>query len=299
MIVAPHETERFYRIWWPLLRYVNAQRQIVADLPVSPEDGSLAIKDAFDIRKALWEDDQLRAAFIAENPAGLSQSDLELVDSWRYRVAGNFFIFRFLKKHTIFIAEGASGDVYGVLGLVSPIEEIIDWPLPVLVQAVLLPFEDRIIYDSLLAPYSLMFGSGIRGSLNETYRHARERGAVITALLPSSQPGNTQDMLKDIRAGNMKVLTAFRKDLVTSNLSLKMVEQHSNTIETFGDAYLLTQDPPRALLDINIRDLQTYLDTVGQQANPTSFKRFIRFLDRTGRIDWDAARDMQDVLKYR
>ncbi len=58
-----------------------------------------------------------------------------------------------LQHSTIFLSTTTPADVYGVLGLVSTIEETVPMPLPVYTQAVLLPFEHHIIYDSLLASY--------------------------------------------------------------------------------------------------------------------------------------------------
>ena len=110
---------------------------------------------AVPVRDALWEDDALREAFIAENPARLSQDDLALVDSWKHRVEDNFFIFRHLKKYTIFIDGSSPANGYGVLGIDRPLEEIIGSYLPIYVKAVLIPFEDRIIYDSLLSSYPI------------------------------------------------------------------------------------------------------------------------------------------------
>jgi len=49
------------------------------------------------LRDALWADDALRDRFIADNPAGLPPADLALVASWRHRLAGSFFIERYLK----------------------------------------------------------------------------------------------------------------------------------------------------------------------------------------------------------
>jgi hypothetical protein len=87
-------------------------------------------------------------------------------------------------------------------------------------QAVLLPFESKIIYDSLLVPYSVSFGSGIRRSLNEDYRQAQECDGVITSL----EPRSLGDAQQTIRTSNRKVLEAFRKDLAASSLSFKMIE---------------------------------------------------------------------------
>jgi hypothetical protein len=244
----------------------------------------------------LWASEALREAFIADNPAGLPTADLALVASWRDRVTGRFFILRHLKKYSIFLAQEQPPKAYGVLGLVSSIQEIIpSWALPVLVEAVLLPFEGKIIYDSLLTPYSVRFGSGIRRNLNEDYRQVQERGGVITTL----EPRSLEDIRQAIHTSNRKVLEAFRKDLAASSVSFKMTEQHANTIETFTDAYLSACDPPRSLLDLNVDDLQRYQRERGKSADLVSFKRLVRFLLNTGRIDWDNAEAMQNFLKQR
>lgn len=87
------------------------------------------------------------------------------------------------------IAQGEPARVYGVLGLVSPLEEVVHMPVPALVRMTLLPFEGKITYDGLLAPYNVYFGGGIRSNLNDIYRSAGERGAIITALEPAT-PGD-------------------------------------------------------------------------------------------------------------
>lgn len=295
MQLSPQDTARFYRIWWPLLRYVNAQRQVVPDLLTEPEETPMSAEQAHQIRNVLWESDGLREAFTAENPAGLPAADLAIVTSWRHRVMGQFFIFRYLKQYTVFLTEGEPPQAYGVLGLASPIQEVVLRPVPALVKAVLLPFEGKIIYDGLLAPYSVFFGSGIRRGLNEAYRTVQERGGVLTTL----QPRDDEDIQQAVLSGNQKILAAFRKDLAASGLSLKMIEHHAGTIAAFSETCLLDQDPPCALLDFDLEDLQQYLDNAGKNADLVSFKRLVRFLLNTGRIDWDAAKAMESGLKQR
>jgi hypothetical protein len=298
VILPPRETDRFYRIWWALLRYTKAQRHPLPDLPARPAQGSLPLSEVAKIREALWADDALRETFIAENPAALPPADLEIVSSWRSRVAGNFFVLRHLKKYTVFLDEATPARAYGVRGLVSPLEEVIGPYLPVRVKAVLLPFEDTITYDSILAPYPIMFGGGIRRSLDVAYRDAQERGGIITSLLPPAEASTADDARKRVQAQNAKILGAFRKALYTSGLSPKMVEQHAKNIETFASTYLLAQDAPRRVVQIETRDLETYLRSVGEKtATVTSFKRFVRFLYQSERLDPDTAWDLQDFLK--
>ncbi|MBD1846807.1 hypothetical protein H6F89_26050 [Cyanobacteria bacterium FACHB-63] len=61
--------------------------------------------------------------------------------------------------------------------------------LPLCVRAVLLPFQDKIIYDGLLQGYNVLFGSGISSRLKEVYLSAKQRGEIIETLNSSiSQP---------------------------------------------------------------------------------------------------------------
>src|SRR5436190_10917737 len=188
MVLPPEEAQRFYRVWFPLLHYVNERLHLIPSFPDRPSDQAVPVPNALKLRDAMWADERLREQFVAENPAGLSSADLDLVASWRYRVAGSFFVERYLQKHTIFLSQGTPAHAYGVLGLVSPIEDILGPYLPVYVAAVLLPFEGRIIYDSLLVPYSVSFGPGLRASIRDAYRDAQEREGIITSLGPPVTP---------------------------------------------------------------------------------------------------------------
>lgn len=299
MNLTPTETERFYRIWWPLLHYTNWQRHLVPDLPVQ---GPITSPEALKIRQALWADDALRESFIADNPVQLSSADLAVVASWRYRRAGRFFVLRYLKKYTIFLDDGSPPHAYGVLGLTDPFQVLIGPYLPVLVQAVLLPFEDKIIYDGLLSYYNITFGRGIRENLNTTFRDAQEREGIITSLLPVVGPPTGDEMRQTYQARNDKILSAFRKELYKSGLSPKMVEQHTCNVETFSNVYLMEQDPPRLLLDIEAKDLENYFTsgivrTEEEKSIVTSFKRFLRFLWESGRLNPTTFWSLQDVLK--
>ncbi len=293
---APDEVTRFYRIWFVLLRYVNDRRHVSASLPARPAEGTLQPAHAVALRDALWADDALCAGFIAANPAALPPADLALVGSWRHRVAGRFFIERYLTKHTIFLSEVTPVHAYGVLGLVSPIEEIVGPSVPIYVQTVLLPFEGRIIYDSLLASYALTFGSGIRRSLREAYRATQERDGLITSLPPATSRSEDEGRAA-ARARNAKVLAAFRKEVLRSGMSPRTAEGHVRTIAAFGEDGLLRHEPPRGLLTLTPADLRAYLRADGAAANQVSFRRFIRFLDLTDRLSSAEAAALAAVLK--
>jgi hypothetical protein len=296
MRLPPPDTERFYRIWFALLANVNEQLHLVRRFPAQPAIGSVEPEVAIKIRDAMWANDAVREHFIADNPAHLSVDDLALVSSWQHRVAGPFVLLRSLAKYTIFLSQSTPVHAYGVLGLVSPIEETLPLPLPLYVEAVLLPFEGRIIYDGLLTSYPVVLGSGIRRDLQELYRNLQEREGVITSLGLEEQAANSATQLQAILARNRKVLNAFRRDRSQSGLSPQTVERHVSAIAEFAQTMLLAGDPPRGLLELTQSDLQSAL----QGADPAlfiSFKRLIRFLINTGRIDYEEGFKLQDWLK--
>jgi hypothetical protein len=295
MILPPQLTERFYRIWWALLRYANTRCHILPEPVALPPEGTLAPTDGLKLREVVWGDDALREVFIAENPAGLPPEDLGVVRSWQHRVTGTFFVLRHLKKYSVFLAEASQARAYGVVGLVSPFEEVIGPYLPRAVQAVLVPFEDRITYDGLLNGYSVSFGAGIRRSLDVAYRNAREREGIITSLPATEQTG------KDIAARNASVLAAFRTALYRSGLGTKAVERHVRNIETFTNGYLSCQEQPRGLAEIGSEDLEDFLDgdVQGPDSLLISFQRFVRFLYESERIGPDVDAAFRDVFRSR
>jgi len=297
MRLEDHEVERFYQIWFPLLHYVNRQKQLVPTFPAQQQRATVDPNTALSLRDALWANDSLREGFIAENPAHLSPADIALVESWKHRVSGSFIIFRCLKKYTIFLSEGSPVRAYGVLGLVSSFKEMFGAALPIYAEATLLPFEGRIIYDSLLRPYSIYFGGGYRQSFADSYRGAQEREGIITTLLPNSEANRPENIKKTIRERNQKLLRVFQKELGRAGLSPKMMEQHTGNIASFAEGFLLSAEPPRGLVEMTLADIKTYLCAEDQKATLVSFKRFARFLRDTDRMDYQEAEDLLKFLK--
>jgi len=86
-------------------------------------------------------------AFIAANPARLSQQEIEIVSSWRHLVFGRFIALRQLKTHMLLLSCDGASTAYVLTGLIEPIEIVIKQPLPTMIETVLLPFRGKIIYD--------------------------------------------------------------------------------------------------------------------------------------------------------
>jgi len=184
MNLHPDDGRLFYKLFSALMGYVNRKLGIFPEqFTVESEYTSLPPQTRGKVRDALYEHRELFDQFITENPAGLPPEELEIVGGWKNALVGKFYIFRYLKKHTIFICISEKPyKAYGVLGLADPIKELIGPNLPILVNAVLLPFKGQIIYDGLIVPYSVTFGGGVRRHLKEDYNQAKEEFGIVTWL---------------------------------------------------------------------------------------------------------------------
>jgi hypothetical protein len=296
----PEEVRRFYAIWEPLILFVNRRLRLVPSMLRPDFDDLWNPNEVKKIRDAMWADDSLREAFIAENPAALSPEDLAIVDAWKYRKAGKVFLVKHLKKYTVLIGDNST--VYGVLGLTNPLGEVVPF-IPCYADAVLLPFDGRIIYDSLIVPFNVLLGPGIRRGLEQTYRDAKERGAIITTLLPAG-PADPERERETAQSTEAKVLDVFRKHLLRSGLSLKVAERDAASVAAFAEGHLLQQIHPRSLRDFGPKDVRgfvAHIETTGEQRKETllGLKRFLRFLRDTGRMDYRAAEKCLGVLKGR
>ena len=290
MNLKPDECDQFYRIWWSLLSYVNKQMKLFNDFPNQLENDNIKQQDAAVIRNALWASDRLLQDFIDSNPDNLSDADLELAASWKNRVAAKFFIMRHLQKYSLFLNDSDNPIVYGVIGIVSPIAEILPYAPPIMVDAVLVPFGDKIIFDSLLNSYRVSFGSGIRKGLNNQLRHAQESRGVVTSLEATDQ---TQAIIN----GNQKILVAFYKWLAKEGLSEKMQHEHHANIRIFVNDRLSSAIPPRSLLSVKVADLEAYFSACDNKAKRVSFKRLVKFLCDSDRIGWEETERMENFLK--
>ena len=189
MLLTLEEVIVFFRLHRAVLSFVNERAGVLPEeFAAAIASGTLPPQALQALRKVIRERMELLDSFVEENPAHLTQDELAVVASWRQLVAGKFTIFRQLKNYAVFLSTTEPAVAYGVVALTQPFEEMVGSQLPVMVDAVLLPFEGRIVYDGQLSTYSISFGPGIRRMLTESYQRAKDRGGIVTSLAAGSAP---------------------------------------------------------------------------------------------------------------
>jgi hypothetical protein len=189
MLLTPQEAVSFFRLHRAVMLFVNERtRVLTGELAAAADSGNLRTEALQPLRKVLLERLDLLDSFVEQNPAHLTEEELAVVASWRHLVAGKFYIFRELKKYTVFLSAKGPPVAYGVVALTQPFEDLVGPYLPVVVETVLLPFKDRIVYDVVLNKYNISFGAGFRRVLNESYQEAKDHLGIVTCLPAGSAP---------------------------------------------------------------------------------------------------------------
>jgi hypothetical protein len=182
-VLEKEDIDLFYKLYSRLLCFVNKQVKIFESKLLSPNEFvTLPLEERVKIRDALYSQKEYIGQFIEnENAQELNSDELAIINSWKHFEKGEFFIYKHLKKHSIFIDDSGNGKAFAVSGIFDPLEEMFPHP-PVLVETVLIPFKDCIIYDGLIRGYSIHFGSGIRSGIRDSYEKAKHNFGLITQL---------------------------------------------------------------------------------------------------------------------
>ena len=230
MQLSQDDINLFYKLHPALLFYVNEKLSILSDRVQTPNElMQLGIDKTAEVREKLWENTGIIDEFVAENPFGFSKEELAIISNWKkHYIRKWFFLIKYLKKYAIFLDSKEPAQAYGVKALVSPFENVIGDYLPIMVDAVLLPFKEWIIYDGFLFSKSISFGAGIRSDLNEEFKIAKAQFGIIESLPYDNSQTKTEDAAEKLKR-YLKTETSrqhFSKriyDLTQKNRELEIV----------------------------------------------------------------------------
>jgi len=187
MLISPEEAELFFALYPSMIGFAAGRSGGIEGIRDAGTFKSAPNEAKAQARKHLLNNIQLIKDYTEENPDGFRERELGYMSDWFLFMQGDFFAVQDLKKYTVFLPADDSTKAYGVLGLTDEIAVILPSTLPLLINAVLLPWKGQIIWDGLFTFYNISFGSGIRGSIRESYRQAKAAG-IITSLDPDWKP---------------------------------------------------------------------------------------------------------------
>lgn len=182
MKLSKEDGQLFYKLWLPLLDYVNRKYRINRGMKKMGGEKKLDSAAAKQIADRLWDDVSVIDEYLAEYADDMPEDHKNIIHSWKCRVKGTFILERHLKSGSIFISM-EDERVYKVCGIVSSWEEMFPCiPVPIVLEAVFIPYRDVLISDGLVIPYNVAIGPSMAKQLKALYMTAKKNGTLITHL---------------------------------------------------------------------------------------------------------------------
>ena len=181
MTLTQEDGQLYYKLWLPLLDFVNRKYHVNRKLKSIAVAKELDPAEVKKVANKLWSDVAIIDDYLKEN-ADLPEEHKEIVRSWKRRIQGKFMMERHLKKGTIFVSL-ENEEVYQVIGIISSWEEMFyGAPMPLMVEATFMPFRDVIISDGLVMPYNILVGSGMKRMFKDVYMSAKKSDQIHQSL---------------------------------------------------------------------------------------------------------------------
>lgn len=181
MTLSQEDGQLYYKLWLPLLDFVNRKYHVNRKLKSITTATELDPEEVKKVANKLWSDVTIIDDYLKEC-VDLPEEYKEIVRSWKRRVQGKFMMERHLKKGTIFISL-ENEEVYQVSGIISSWEEMFyGAPMPLIIEATFMPFRDVIISDGLIMPYNILVGGGMKLVFKDVYMAAKKSGQIHKSL---------------------------------------------------------------------------------------------------------------------
>lgn len=174
------EYKEFMETYLDLMYYAGQDSGIIASELSFEEFLAFDMTKKFKCRGAIYESVEFLEQYITTNTERLGVYKTNVLQEFKKNLKSNFIVLKCLANNAIFI-DVNTNEVYAVKALGNPFDELLPY-FPVMVQAILLPYNGHIVYDGFVLPSRFSFGPGIRESFNEIYKLAKKRKNIRTEL---------------------------------------------------------------------------------------------------------------------
>ncbi len=177
MQLAPEEASEFLRLHGGAILYAALRAGDVPAGTTMAQFYALKMEDKLRSRNRLYEDPQLLRDYLREMKPPPDAEVSRTVEGFANFVRDRFYIVKLYKKYAVFMADDA---LYGVLGITQPVSDLVHpSALPALVEAVLLPYRGKYVFDGFLLATNVLFGRNMSHSIDEQFKTLKARGGII------------------------------------------------------------------------------------------------------------------------
>ncbi len=181
-ILTEEQAENFYKLWIPLLDYVNKKYRLERAFYGMISQKGLPLDVAVKIATKLWSDVSVIDEYLCMHGSGMIEEDKGIIRSWKKAKSGRYIVDRHLYKGSVLVSI-EDENVYVVKGIYSDWREMLNYgPVPQIIRATLIPYEDCIIHDGVIIPYNVLLGQGMAEWSKQVYLSAKKDGRLLDSL---------------------------------------------------------------------------------------------------------------------
>lgn len=172
----------FYKTFYGLMGFINEKKRIIKQdiLPIYPNP--VGDDQIYKVREVLWQNPELIDDYIAS--AKLPEDQEMLLKSWRdNHKKGMFFLMEYKPEYALAIGTDKKKQdrIFAIKGISRSLSDALQQELPLQFESVLLPFNDKIIYDGFISRFPIKYLDGAKKAFKEMYQSALVRG-IVTKL---------------------------------------------------------------------------------------------------------------------
>ncbi len=172
----------FYETWYGLMGFINEQKKVINALIEPKYPNPVSDELVYKVREVLWKEPKLIDEYLYA--VKLPEEKVALLKSWRdHHKKGMFFVLDYTPEYAVILGSNDKKEdrLFGIKGISRSLADAMLRELPIQLETVLLPFEDKIIYDGFLASMPIDFAEGAKNAFKDMYGKAFEHG-ITTRL---------------------------------------------------------------------------------------------------------------------
>ena len=180
MTLDPQDYRLYLDTHLPLLYFAGMKEKLSPAKTTFKQFLNLHYPVKFKCREALYKNKKLLDEYLQEQADQLTEEQVEILNGFKQKIRSDFILFKYLKKYAIFV-DTNTNLFYAVQALGDPFDNFFT-DLPVIINAAILPFKGKIIYDGFLQGGNVHIGRNMTADVNKSYKKAKQQKEIITTL---------------------------------------------------------------------------------------------------------------------
>ena len=168
MILSEEEQKYFFSMYYPLLYYCNSFFKIFENINSIEDMFNRPTSDYLKIRDKIFDDKEVIKSYIENNRGTLGKNKIAILEKWI--IEGKKVECLYIKKNDRSKFFDLNSDekikIIGISEDPDEMEVLNNWPL--IIRAVILPFQKKIIWDGLFTIEDIYLDERVKNSLRNS-----------------------------------------------------------------------------------------------------------------------------------